>query len=394
MKLLTYKFLVIFSIMGLFATKLNANDLSSIQEKIKQQQNKIHQQSKERNNLQYKLKTQEIQINDVMLQLHKTESSLSELRNIIKKTELEIDQLEKQEKKQKERLKAQLDSAFRSGINPSVIEKLLSKDAKKADRMAKYYEHMNQARMALINDIHNTQAKLVEQKLFLEQQIQTKIEQLSAHKKQKNELEKVTKQREKTLYSINSKLKKDQNRLLLLQQNEQALQAQITSATEQAEQRENKEIKKLQDIKTKSGKGKLTKSEIQKVRAGLGLGRPKRQYAMPVRGKIIQRFSPNKTWKGIIIKASEGKDVNVITSGRVILSGWLTGYGNTVIVDHGKGYLSIYGFNSTILVNKNDRVTAGDVIAKVGKSGGRVESALYFEIRRKGIAKNPLSWVR
>lgn len=388
------RILIILFIMLSGSIGLKANNLSQIQEKIKQQQDKIYQQNKERNNLQNKLKTQEIKINDVMQQLHRTELSLTEIRQTIKKTELEIEQLEKQEKKQKERLKTQLDSAFRSGINPSMIEKLLSEDAQKAARMAKYYEHMNQARIALINDIKKTQSKLIENNALLEKQVQEKTAQISEKKKQKNELEKVTKQREKTLYSINRNLKKDKNHLLVLQKNEQKLQNQITSATQKAKQREDKELEKLQNIKTKSGKGKLTKSEIQKVRAGHGLGRANHQYAMPVQGRIIQRFNPSETWKGIIIKASEGQNVYVIASGRVIESSWFSGYGNTVIIDHGNGYLSLYAYNSTVLVNKNDRVNKGDVIAKVGKSSGRSESGLYFEIRYKGVAKNPLAWIK
>ncbi|MDP8099660.1 murein hydrolase activator EnvC [Pasteurella atlantica] len=371
-----------------------ASDLSKIQHKIKKQQDKIYLQRKKRNELQATLKKQELKISEVSQQLQKTEATLVELKQIIRKTEQQIEQLEKQENKQKDRLREQLDSAYRSGIHPSAFKRLLSKEAKDADRMAKYYEHMNQARIELIEDIRHTQSKLIEQRNFLEKQKEENIAQLTEQKSQKNKLERVTSQREKTISSINEMIEKDKTQLITLKKNAKALQDKIAKANREAKQRENREIAELKIQKERSGKGTLTQAEIQKVRAGNGLGVARKQYQQPVKGRIIQHFNPSQSWKGIVIKASAGQNVTAIASGRVILSDWLQGYGNVVFIDHGKGYSSIYGYNNSVLVKRGDRVVKGEVIAKVGNSGGQIQSGLYFGITYKGQAKNPLLWVK
>ncbi len=370
------------------------SDLSKIQYKIKQQQDKIYQKKRERNTLQSQLKYQEVEMVNITKALINTQESLASIRQTIAKTEQQIEQLEAQEKKQKECLKEQLDSAYRSGINPTVIEKLLSKEAKSADRIAQYYEHMNKARIELIQDIRHTQSKLVKQRDLLKRQITDKNNQISEQKEQKDRLEKMAFQRKKTISLIDKTIRKDSTHLALLKENAEALQASIKNANKKAKERENLQIAKLKAEKEQAGKGKLTHKEIENVRAGNGLGRARRQYKMPVRGAIVQRFNPEKTWKGIIIKAPMGRDVKVITSGRVVLANWLPGYGNVVVVDHGKNFSSVYGYNSDILVQENDRVKKGDVIARVGNSGGQNRSGLYFGITYKGKAKNPLRWIK
>ena len=125
-----------------FMLHVQAEDLSQIQQRIKQQQSKINENRQKRNVLQSTLKTQEIEMGKVINKLKDTETSLADIRAAIKRTEQESKRLEQQEKKQKEKLKEQLDSAYRSGIHPSVLERLMSEPAKDADRMTAYYEHM------------------------------------------------------------------------------------------------------------------------------------------------------------------------------------------------------------------------------------------------------------
>ncbi len=217
---LNFKALVILCcLQGMLAMPVLASDLSKIQHKIKQQQDKIYQKKRQRNTLQSQLKHQEKEMSKVTKALESTQESLVFIRQTISKTEQQIEQLEIQEKKQKERLKEQLDSAYRSGINPTVIEKLLSKEAKSADRIAQYYEHMNKARIELIQDIRHTQDKLVKQRDLLKQQIADKNSQISEQKKQKQQLEEITSQRKKTISSINKTIKKDSTRLALLKEN-------------------------------------------------------------------------------------------------------------------------------------------------------------------------------
>ncbi|AUI67145.1 hypothetical protein C5N92_01250 [Glaesserella australis] len=379
-----------------FIADVVANDLSQIQQKIQQQQTKINEQKKKRDSLQSTLKNQEIEMGKVLNNLKQTEMTLAETRQAIKRTEQEIKRLEKQEKEQKEKLKEQLDSAYRSGIHPSVLERLLSEDAKNADRMSAYYEHINQVRIDAIYELRRTQEELKARRDELQGQQKGQQTQLSEQKKQEKDLQKVKNERESTIRSIDKTLEQDQSRLDALKTNENALRSQLNKATDEAAQQEKQEIAKLEQKTNTQEKRKATEQEKQQVRAGRGLGSGK--YSMPVSGKIVNRFGSTQMgelkWNGIVIQAGAGTPVKAIAAGRVILADWLQGYGQVVVIDHGNGDMSLYGYNQSVSVKKGTRVQGGQTIASVGNSGGQSRSALYFEIRRKGVAVNPLKWVQ
>jgi septal ring factor EnvC (AmiA/AmiB activator) len=84
--------------------------------------------------------------------------------------------------------------------------------------------------------------------------------------------------------------------------------------------------------------------------------------------------------------------VRAISHGRVAFSDWLQGFGFITIIDHGNGYMSLYGHNETLLKQAGDWVSAGEVIATSGDSGGQPRPALYFEIRARGKPVNPGNW--
>lgn len=420
-KLSSLSFLLsLFGVGILFIPTTQANTLSQkqeqLQKEIRQQADKIAEQKKKRNSLQSTLKSQEIELGHVSNNLKKTEMSLAEIRQTIKRTEQEIQRLEKLEIAQKEKLKIQLDSAYRSGIHPSVLERLLSETAKDADRMGAYYEHINQVRIDAIYDLRRTQEELKARRDELKGQQTGQQTQLNEQKKQEKDLQKVKKERENTIKAIDKTLDKEQSRLDELKANEVALRNQLDRATNEAAQqtkkqtqeREQQELAKLEERKASEKKGKATEQEKQEVRtrvreqvqaetrSGNGLGNGK--YAMPVSGKIINSFGSTQMgeikWNGIVIQASAGTAVKAIAGGRVILADWLQGYGQVVVIDHGNGDMSLYGYNQSLAVRKNARVSAGQTIASVGNSGGQNRAALYFEIRRKGAAVNPMRWLR
>ncbi|WP_423972815.1 murein hydrolase activator EnvC [Glaesserella parasuis] len=396
MKLIKYFALIVlvYAVPTLF-TETMAGDLSKIQQKNQALKNKIDEQKKKRDSLQSTLKNQEIEMGKVLNSLKQTEMTLSETRASIKRTEQEIKRLEKQEAVQKEKLKEQLDSAYRSGIHPSVLERLLSEEAKNADRMGAYYEHINQVRIDAIYELRRTQADLKARRDELKEQQKGQQTQLNKQKKQEKDLQKVKNERESTLRSIDKSLAQDQGHLENLKANEEALRNQLVQASNESEQQEKQDIAKLEQKKNTEERRSATESEKQQVRAGNGLSG---KYRMPVSGKIINRFGSTQMgeikWNGVVIQASAGTPVRAIAGGRVILATWLQGYGEVVVIEHGKGDMSLYGYNQSVNVRKGERVQAGQVIASVGNSGGQSRSALYFEIRRKGVAVNPLKWVQ
>jgi len=121
------------------------------------------------------------------------------------------------------------------------------------------------------------------------------------------------------------------------------------------------------------------------------------QLPWPVQGVIAERFGSRRfetTWDGDVISAREGADIHAIAAGRVVYADWLRGYGLMLIVDHGKGYMSLYAFNQSLHKSVGEQVKAGETLASVGRSGGRGQAALYFGIRSNGRPVDPEHWCR
>lgn len=130
---------------------------------------------------------------------------------------------------------------------------------------------------------------------------------------------------------------------------------------------------------------------------GINFGALKGKLRLPVRGDVTNRFGSNRedsgiSWKGLFIRANEGAEVKAVAGGRIVFADWLRGFGNLIIVDHGEGYMSLYGNNQAILKQSGDQVSAGDTIAYVGNSGGNETHGLYYELRRQSKPFDPLSW--
>ena len=125
----------------------------------------------------------------------------------------------------------------------------------------------------------------------------------------------------------------------------------------------------------------------------------KGQLKWPVRGDIVSRFGSLRKdgklrWNGVRIAARAGQEVTAVSAGKVVFADWFRNLGLLIILDHGGGYMSLYGHNERLLKKEGDLVGRGEVIGRVGNTGGQAESALYFEIRRQGDPQNPDLWCR
>lgn len=138
----------------------------------------------------------------------------------------------------------------------------------------------------------------------------------------------------------------------------------------------------------------------QTINAGTPFAEQRGNLLWPVEGRVAARFGSNRDadgivrWDGMLVEAPAGTPVRAVHDGEVKLAQWQTFMGMFVIIDHGDGYLSLYGHNSALLRQRGDFVRAGDVIAEVGNTGGRVESALFFGIRKDLTAIDPAPWLR
>jgi septal ring factor EnvC (AmiA/AmiB activator) len=117
----------------------------------------------------------------------------------------------------------------------------------------------------------------------------------------------------------------------------------------------------------------------------------------PVAGQLVRDYGQPRsgalTWNGVVLAAPRGREVRAVYHGRVVFADWLAGMGLLIIVDHGDDYLTLYGYNETLLKNPGDWVAPGDVIATVGDSGGQQAPGLYFELRQGTRPVNPRRWV-
>ncbi len=122
------------------------------------------------------------------------------------------------------------------------------------------------------------------------------------------------------------------------------------------------------------------------------------QLLWPARGRVTERFgaagSDGRPHSGIRIAAEEGSAISAVANGRVAFADWLRGQGLLIIIDHGDGYMSLYGNCETVIRGEGDWVQAGEQLGTIGRSGGVAASGLHFELRRGRQAIDPIPWLQ
>lgn len=177
------------------------------------------------------------------------------------------------------------------------------------------------------------------------------------------------------------------------EQKEQA-QAQSKQAELDAAQARQLAAQAAREAREAEASSRQAQTRTQDAGAGQGAGL-KPGLRWPVKGAVMARFGTDRpeggVWRGILLRAADGEPVAVVAAGTVVYANWLRGFGNLLIVDHGQEYLSVYAYNQSLLKQVGDAVKAGEIVSLVGNTGGQLDSALYFEIRHRGAAIDPLS---
>ncbi|MGL5335183.1 MAG: peptidoglycan DD-metalloendopeptidase family protein, partial [Enterovibrio sp.] len=276
---------------------------------------------------------------------------------------------------------------------------------------------LSKARSDTIYHLETTQTSLAlkQQQLSYEAQQQTAMrEQLS---EQKDQLLKTQQSKKEVALAIRQQINSNKNRISELKDNErqliaelklaqemqlrraQELEAQRIAQQKQAlEQLQQQQHQQQQEQQQKEQAQKALESQTKNVEVAMtGIGALRGRLNWPVYGKILHTFGSQQSgqlrWNGVVISAKEGTEIKAVHDGTIVLSNWLRGYGLMLVIDHGKGDMSFYGYNQALLKNVGDTVKAGEAIALAGNSGGQAESGLYFEIRRKGNTINPTPWL-
>ncbi|WP_240778793.1 peptidoglycan DD-metalloendopeptidase family protein [Shewanella sp. SNU WT4] len=345
-------------------------ELKQIQQEINKQHNAVSKISKQREKLQSLLKQDEQAIATIARKANLTKQQLQTTKNQLEQLSSEFEQLNADQQKQQQTLSKQLSAAYLAGNHDYSKMLLNQQQPATIERMLAYYQYLNKARIKAIESLKNTQTQLE----------QVKAQQLS----RQDEL----------------------NKLILTQRQQQEQladeQTQRKQTLSQLQQTLNTQGAQLEQLQLEEGSIKhLLKQAAEASKANpsmSGLAKQKGKLAWPVSGRVQASFgsqrSGNVSWKGVLLKAPEGRTVKAIASGKVIYADWLKGFGMVLVVDHGQGYMSLYGYAQALLKNPGDTVAKGDNVALVGQSGGQTEPGLYFEIRHKGQAVNPATYCR
>ncbi len=399
-----HKLLIIFFI-GLINTHfVYADDnqqLQSLRRSIEEQEKRLAEQKKERTQLISDLKEQETEIAKLLTSIEKNSLTLKKLDSEIISLIKQIDNLKIKQQQQRNELAKQLESAFKLGKNTNFKLIFASEQSERNERLITYFRYINEARQQQINMLRETQVQLSEKKTALKK---TQSTQKTLNTKQKQEqlaLEKNHQNRKKTINLLESSMQKNQQKLDELKDNEAKLQARIAQAERESRKIAEEEARQAKNIEEKQQKNTnytLNANERALMARVSGIGKPQHQFNWPVNGNTIHRFGETLQgelrWKGMVIDARDGTQVKAIADGRVILASWLQGYGFVVALEHGKGDMSLYGYNQRVLVEVGEKVRAQQPIAIVGSSGGQNISGLYFEIRRDGKALDPNGWLK
>ncbi len=244
-----------------------------------------------------------------------------------------------------------------------------------AGRVTTYYDYFNRARSRHIEKSLAIIAKLE----TVEEGIRQQREKLqSLHRQEsanKQKLEKDFRQRKQVLTNLKQEIHSKDKRLAQLVEDEHQLQQLLRSLD-----------RELNDI-------------LMGEDNGLSFARQRGKLVWPVRGEVERLFGKSRhagklRWNGVLIDSRAGDTVYAVARGRVAYADWLRGYGLLMIIDHGDGYMSLYGHNQGLIKEVGDWVEANEAIAVVGNSGGQDQAALYFEIRHNGKPTNPAYWCR
>ncbi|UXI01461.1 peptidoglycan DD-metalloendopeptidase family protein [Photobacterium sp. TY1-4] len=353
------------------ALAASQQQLDGVKQEISRQQSQLGSKQKEINTLQQSLKKQELAIAATARKIHQAETKVNALKRSIQTLQQEQQALLQQQLGQQEMLKELINAHYRQGKHSQLATLLSGIDQDRLDRMTVYAERLSQARARVLDELAATKTELQLKTHQLSQQRQQQQGLLAQLTDEKRQLEREQQQRQKTVRTIKGQLKSDTQYLSELKQNEKRLVDEIAKAKAAAE-------------------------AARRV-AMNGLAGQQGKLPWPVKGTIRHRFgSPQQgelRWKGLVIDKPKGSQVNAISGGKVVFADWLRGYGLMVAVDHGKGYMSFYGYNQTLLKKVGDTVQPNEAIALVGDSGGQESAALYFEIRRKGTALDPQGWL-
>lgn len=352
--------------------KIKERELQEVRVQIDEITRSMERRAAERNKMTGELQAAEEAISERRLKLTELERQLQFSERRKSELEGEIGRRQAQLDAEAAQLGSQVRAAYMTGSQERIKLLLNQQDPAALGRQLKYYEYLSRFRAANIlsvtqnlNELSALHQKVAEEEASLERLAGARRAELA-------ELDGAQSRRRELLASLDSQQQAEGSAIKRLASQEADLQRLINELTAI-----------LSDYPISSEepftkfKGRLT---------------------WPVAGDLLHDYGEGRAggqlkWDGVVLAAPRGREVRSVYHGRVIFADWLAGMGLLVIVDHGEGYRTLYGYNETVLKSPGDWVAPGDVIATVGDSGGQSQSGLYFEVRQGIEPVNPRNWV-
>lgn len=328
----------------------------------------------EKSEIENTLEKNEKGISDLINKIEDIEQELDDSKDKVSSLERRQTELQDAKKEQQYYIERQIRAAYEIG-NQEYLKVLLNQeDPNEMARMLTYYDYFNEARAGQIEAYNETLVELDRVSLALTEEMTLLQENRLALDIERQNLVAAQRERQATLRTLIAQIKSTGSEITKLQEDRGRL-----------EQLLNKLQNSLAKIPTP---GDAT--PFSNMRGKL---------VLPVAGNIGHRFGHQRNqgkmkWQGVFIDAPEGDPVYAVHYGRVVFSDWLRGFGLLMIISHGEGYMSLYGHNQVLYRETGEWVTAGDVIASVGDSGGQNRTGLYFEIRIDGKPSDPQRWCK
>jgi septal ring factor EnvC (AmiA/AmiB activator) len=347
-------------------------ELKAIQSEIAKIREQVSQDQVETDRLAKELRAAEVSVGAARGELDRIRSERAQ--RSARRLELAAEKRNREAEisKEKSALAGQMRAAYLIGREEPLKLLLNQKDPTRAGRMFAYYSYFGRARAGQIERIEDDVRKIEELDEALEQE-EAQLAELEANRRSElAQLEGARTKRGQVLASLKAESKTR------------------TAALERLT-REQAGLEKLL---------KQLRRAIEKfpVDTNDAFARLRGKLAWPVVGKIVAQFGEQRAggvkWDGVLVETDRGSPVRSVYHGRVIFADWLPGLGLLTIVDHGQGYLSLYGHNERLFKAVGERVTAGDTIASAGDSGGSSRPELYFEIRKEGRPMDPRPWFK
>ena len=334
--------------------KILNNQINHLQQTLKSAHNKheiLHQE----------LATTEKKISVIVQELHTSQQHIVYQQQTIAALEKQINALKDDIHSQQAYVAKHLRARYTMG-EYQPLKWLLNQDTPyKTSRILTLYQYLVQSRLKTIDALETNTKKLnvsqtkLREELQAEEQLQKKIHD----QQQKLEQDKLYNQA--IIQSLDQDIQNQQQTLLEYQKNKDNLSSLVKTLSQ--------------------------KSIVQRL---IPFMSQSKKLPFPV---YVNRSNLRPMNQGLIFYANEGSTVTAVSTGKVVFSDWLKGYGLLLIIDHGEGFMTLYAHNQSLFKQKGENVTRGEQIATVGHSGGIKQNGLYFEIRQRGKAVPPLKWL-